>query len=343
MHRIRQLRRSSFVLLIACGVSLTASLAAGHTIEPLPPPSVSGGQQLPPEGVLASDEILPMNGDWLQSTRRWYDRPFIRGTQRAVNQSPSLPWVWQLLPEGLVWRSYLAGVKEPRLSVAATDSSAFGSIWDATMGGRVSLIRYGTPNAYRPEGWEMQIEAAAMPRIWPSKFSAPLISCDYRVGIPFVFAQGKWQFKTGYYHISSHLGDEYMILNPSTFFTRINYMRDSWMLGVGYYYTDDLRLFAEADWAFAPDGGAKPWEFQFGADYSPAIRGGAPFAAVYCDLRQELNFGGFFVVQAGWQWRGGAAMKTFRIGLNYVNGASTQYEFYNLFEQRIGFGIWYDY
>jgi len=180
-----------------------------------------------------------------------------------------------------------------------------------------------------------------MPRIWPDKLSAPLISTDFRVGLPLVYAQGKWQFKTGYYHISAHLGDEFMDLNPGV--DRINYMRDSLMLAVGYYYTDNLRLFAETDWAIGADGGAQPWEFQFGADYSPAVRGGAPFAAVYGNLRQELDYGGFFVIQAGWQWRGGAAMKTFRLGVEYINGGSSQYEFFNQFEQQTGFGIWFDY
>jgi hypothetical protein len=132
-----------------------------------------------------------------------------------------------------------------------------------------------------------------------------------------------------------------MELNPT--FQRINYMRDELMFALGYYYTEDLRLYAEADYAFEYDGGAKPWQFQFGADYSPAVRGGAPFAAFYGNLRQELDFGGFWVVQAGWQVRGGASMLTFRVGVEYVNGACTQYEFFRNFEQRAGFGIWYDY
>jgi Protein of unknown function (DUF1207) len=255
--------------------------------------------------------------------------------------SAGLPWCWQLLPDGLVWRSYLAGVKEPRFAWVMSDSSTYGTIWDATLGGRVSLLRYGTPNAYRPNGWEIQFEGAALARLWPMEPSWPLISTDYRVGVPIVYAHGQWQFKTGYYHVSSHLGDEFMILNPA--YPRINYMRDSLMMAVGYYWTEDIRLYAEADYAFEYDGGAEPWELQFGATWSPAVRGGAPFAAVYGNLRQELDFGGFFVFQTGWQWRGGPAMHTFRVGVEYVNGASTQFEFYNVFEQRVGFGIWYDY
>ncbi len=308
---------------------------------PVAPPGAS--YQSGGAGALASDQSAEQ-GLWASAGSVVAGR-LTDWRNLEPNVSGDLPWMWQLMPEGLVWRSYLAGIKEPRLSIFMADSSEFGTTWDANLGGRVSLLRYGTPNAYRPEGFEVQIEAAAQPRIWPNKPSAPLIATDYRIGVPIVFARGQWQFKTGYYHISSHLGDEFMLDYEQDYpdIQRINYMRDAWMLGIGYYYTDSLRLFAEADWAFGADGGAKPWEFQFGADWSPAIRGGAPFAAVYGNLRQEFDYGGFFVVQAGWQWRGGEAMKTFRLGAQYVNGKNSQYEFYDRFEQQVGFGIWYDY
>jgi hypothetical protein len=294
-----------------------------------------------PGAAPADSEPLPaVDGQVVSEDESWIPGG-TRGWSTEPTPSEGLPWLWQLMPDGLVWRSYMAGVKEPRFALVTSDNSAWGTIWDATLGGRVSLVRYGTPNGYRPDGWELQFEGAAMPRLWPTKDSSPVIACDYRVGIPVVYANGNWQFKTGYYHISAHLGDEYMDLYPNV--QRINYMRDAVMLGVGYFWTENLRLFAETDWAFGADGGAKPWEFQFGCDWSPAVRGGAPFAALYGNLRQELNYGGFFVAQAGWQWRGGASMHTFRLGVEYVNGKSTQYEFYDDFEQQVGFGVWYDY
>lgn len=250
-------------------------------------------------------------------------------------------WTWQAMPEGLIWRSYLAGVHEPRFGLVTSHTRSFGTTWDATLGGRVAMVRYGTNTAYRPEGWELDLEGAAMPRLQPLEESSPVVSTDFRVGVPVTYGSGPWQFKTGYYHLSAHLGDEFMLLNPSA--VRINYTRDAVMLAVGYFYTDALRLFGEYDYAFVLGGGSKPGQFQFGVDYSPAIRGGAPFAAVYTNLLEELDYGGSFVAQAGWQFRGGMALHTFRLGVEYVNGANTQYEFFNTFEQRVGFGIWYDY
>jgi hypothetical protein len=334
-----------------------AGRAGAGGIEPLPPPpDAIGGPVLQSPAPVPSGPVFGEFGHFGHGPTSPYP-PMAPPVypQRAVpppvtsfgdcpeldGPCEDLPWVWQLLPEGLVYRSYLAGVKEPRLGLVITSQSGFGPIWDAVLGARVALLRYGTPTAYRPEGWEVQLEGAAMPRLQPVEESTPLVSTDYRIGVPVAYANGPWQFKTGYYHVSAHLGDEFMILNPGV--TRINYVRDAIMLGVGYYYTEDLRLFAEFDYAPSPSGGAEPCEFQFGVDYSPAVRGGAPFAAFYGNLRQELDYGGFFVVQAGWQWRGGAALHTMRLGVEYLNGQSPQYEFFNTFEHHVGFGIWYDF
>ena len=137
------------------------------------------------------------------------------------------------------------------------------------LGGRVGLIRYGSTDEAYPEGWQLDLEGGAFPRLGVEhEFSRELISVDFRVGMPLTFRQGPWEAKFGYYHLSSHMGDEYLALVPDA--TRINYVRDGFVLGVAVRPHPDLRFYGEAGWAFNADGGAEPWEFQFGVDYSPA-------------------------------------------------------------------------
>jgi hypothetical protein len=115
--------------------------------------------------------------------------------------------------------------------------------------------------------------------------------------------------------------------------------------GHSFFLTRDIRLYGEAGWAFTYDGGTEPWEFQFGLDYSPAeLTGqrGSPFVAVNGHLRQEFDFGGNIVVQTGWQWRGYSG-HLFRIGMHYFQGMSDQWEFFDQFEDKLGFGLWYDF
>ena len=51
------------------------------------------------------------------------------------------PYVWQLLPDGLIYKSYLAGLKEPRLGTQVFYEREEGWKWDVTLGGRVGKAK----------------------------------------------------------------------------------------------------------------------------------------------------------------------------------------------------------
>jgi hypothetical protein len=125
----------------------------------------------------------------------------------------------------------------------------------------------------------------------------------------------------------------------------VNFVRDALSLGYAYFLSENLRVYGELGWAFRDDV-SKEWDMMFGVEYAPArptgVRG-APFFAVHGHLREELNYGGNLVVQAGWAWRADRSSHLLRTGLHYYNGASDQYSFYRSFEQQIGAGVWYDY
>ncbi|MGW8257335.1 MAG: DUF1207 domain-containing protein [Thermoguttaceae bacterium] len=251
-------------------------------------------------------------------------------------------WTWQLMPDGLLYKSYLAGQRESRFAGQWVHIRDVGWFWDVTLGGRVGILRYGTTDPTWPEGIQVDIEGAAFPRLNFDE-SRDLESADFRFGVPLTIRQGPWEGKFAYYHYSSHLGDEYMVRHASL--TRINYSRDCLVLGLGLYLNPNLRLYSEADYAYYTDGGSEPWQFQFGAEFSPIepmLGRGAPFVATNCMLRQDVDFSGNFTAQAGWQWRGESG-HLFRIGAQYFNGMRNQGEFYNSFEEQIGLGIWYDY
>ncbi len=262
------------------------------------------------------------------------------------NSFPCPPelWHWHVLPDGLIYRSYQAGVHEPRLAIVAFHEEGSQSFWDGTLGGRVGLLRYGTPAALYPQGWQLDVEAAAMVRLTLDEIR-DFETADYRVGVPVTYGVQNWQFKFAVYHLSSHLGDEFAIANPGSLDDRINYVRDAIVLGASYYPHPVLRLYSEAAYAVNVDGGAKPWEFQFGAELSkpgPTGAYGTPFWAVNGHLREEHDFGGDVSTQLGWLWRGRSGQVS-RAGLHYFNGKSSQYQIFDESEQQIGFGLWYDY
>ena len=251
--------------------------------------------------------------------------------------------IWQVLPPGLIYRSYLAGPRESRFASQWVHLSGEEDwAWDITLGGRIGILRYGTSDPVWPEGWQLDIEGAAFPRLSLDD-QRDLIASDFRFGVPLTYRRGPWETKFGYYHLSSHLGDEFLEIH--TDMARINYVRESLVWGVALRPTDALRLYVEAGWAFYTDGGAEPWEFQVGASFTPAYPtglAGAPFFAVNAHLREEADFGGNVAVQGGWAWKGPSG-RLFRVGAHYLNGKSNQYQFFRQHEEQIGLGMWFDY
>lgn len=265
-------------------------------------------------------------------------QPEIRET---VHQDST--WGWWLLPEGLLYKSYVAGEKEPRFSSAFLAEQGGDVLWDSVLGGRVGLVRYGTQRGIQPEGVQLDIEGGAFVRLLPTE-ERDVQAVDFRMGVPLTYREGPFQAKFGYYHISSHLGDEFLLKNPG--FDRINYVRDAFVIGVGYFPIDSLRLYAEASWAFFTGREGAPWDFQTGLEWGspePTAIYGSPFFAMNVLLREETDWSGSLNVLAGWQWRGFTSDHVFRAGLQYFTGKNNQYSFTQDNQTLIGAGIRYDY
>lgn len=336
------------LLLVVAGLIPLAARPAAGQINPDPPPVY----ELPPtrpQGPVVLDmpyEALPPDES----------EPLVPGAgfpEDFVDLWAPRPWSWQIMPNNLIYTSYLAGPKEPRIgSVMYQDtnpgivnpSKQEGVLWDTTLGGRASILRYGSDPVVHPQGFEVQIEGAAFVRLDPQD-DRDLRSADYRFGVPVVYGIGRWQTKLAYYHNSAHLGDEFL-LKYQSIFPRVNYVRDCFVWGNSYYPLDWMRIYGEVGWAFFNSGGSQPWEFQFGTELiqaRPTGALGAPFLAVNGMSRQELDWGGNVCVQAGWAWRGRRSEKLFRLGFEYLYGSDPQYEFVFYNQNRYGFGVWYDF
>jgi hypothetical protein len=257
---------------------------------------------------------------------------------KEADKGPS-QWHWEILPQGLIYRSYLAGVKEPRMYLGIVGVVNEAWFVDMTVGGRFGLVRYGNGSEISPEGFQFDIETAAMGRL-DVRQDVDLSSGDLRIGGVLSHRMGDARVKLGYYHLSSHVGDEYLIAHPG--FDRINYSREALVLGFEYFITSAVMPYVEVEWGTRVDGGSEPWEFQLGVDVSPAHGGLAPFFAVNGYLRQEVDFSGNFVMQAGMQYRRAWGQRI-RAGGQYLTGTDPQFSFFQNSETQAGIGLWYDF
>lgn len=78
-----------------------------------------------------------------------------------------------------------------------------------------------------------------------------LINTDYLVGVPVSYAFDKWSFRLRIYHVSSHLGDEYLVHNPGV--KRVNPSMEAVDFFLSYQVTDRIRLYIGPGWVFHSD------------------------------------------------------------------------------------------
>lgn len=260
-------------------------------------------------------------------------------------------WRSEVLPADLMYRSYIANPKDARLSSRILHLSGEGMLWSLEAGARVGVWRYGTPSGWRnpytgrPEGWQLDIQGAAFPRL-NFEHELDVDAVDFKVGVPLTYSKGQWEAKVGWYHLSSHVGDEFLLRNPG--FDRLNYLRDAFVFGGGYYPDPGLRIYSELEVAYNNDGGSDPLHLHLGFDWMPAtvnteVKKPTPFLAVHGLLREEVNYGGGINIVTGLQWRGPHSDRLFRAGIQYYNGKSWQFSFHDNHEELLGISLWYDF
>ncbi len=249
----------------------------------------------------------------------------------------------QVLPKGLLYRSYIAGEKEPRFNAVWLKERGRGLVWETQMGGRIGLLGNSNHDEANLRAWQFDMEGGAQARVDPQQ-NSDLEAVDFRFGLLFTRRSGRNAYKVGYYHLSSHIGDEYLRRNPG--FPRVNYVRDSLIFGITHTLTDDMQVYGEVGYAFGHEGGAEPVELQYGYQYTPLRAFGlksAPYFGINGHTRQDFHWGTSVNTVAGWQWRGEESHHLFRVGLQYYTGPALQWQFAGRNETLCGAGMWFDY
>lgn len=98
---------------------------------------------------------------------------------------------------------------------------------------------------------QIDIEGCLWAIFDPMTFSAPLIDADYYVGFPLTYACDTWSFRLRGYHISTHIGDEYLLNHPD--FVRKNPSAEYLDFFVSNNITDDIRLYGGVGYVLAQD------------------------------------------------------------------------------------------
>ena len=180
----------------------------------------------------------------------------------------------------------------------------------------------------------------------PNHEISELVNTDFLVGIPLSYAFDKWAFRLRVYHISSHLGDEYMHNHPH--FKRLNPSMEAIDFFTSYQLNDFFRFYIGPGWIFHSDK-TFPME-HFYVEYGGEMRlfgsksfyhrlYGTPFLAVFFRNWQVNHWQFDATLMGGYEWSKlqGVGRKI-RLFAEYHNGYSVG----QFFKERTsfwGFGL----
>jgi len=238
----------------------------------------------------------------------------------------------------------MAILREPRLMVMPTSLSngSTQDTVDTSIGATVGLLRG------ERENWKTVIQSDFF-AVVTSRFSQYnyQVAADYRFGFPVTFARGPWQWKVGYEHTSSHLGDEVAQMTGRVAFP---FVKDEFVFGLGRYFFDaKLRVYGQVAWAAYQNipGDPPPFRFDLGTEWvRRRVTGcwGQPFAATNLRFDGDVDYKPDMSLQLGWIWRDPSRrFGEARIFGQYFNGHASYGQFYQDRESWFGFGIAFDY
>ncbi len=155
-----------------------------------------------------------------------------------------------------------------------------------------------------------------------------IVNTDFYVGIPLTYAVNQWSFRWRVYHISSHLGDEFLVNHPG--FHRVNPSIEATDFYTSYQASEGIRLYVGPGVIFHSDPSyleKPPLYIQYGTE--------ARFWG--CKFYKQKLFGTCFFAMhlRNMQWLDWNFDGTYRLGYEFskLAGVGRKFRFYAGFHQ----------
>jgi hypothetical protein len=167
-----------------------------------------------------------------------------------------------------------------------------------------------------------------------------LIGTDWLITVPFVLHRGDHWFELEYFHMSSHLGDEY---SQRFDLEGINYSRDA-VRGLAYIRVISIvGAYGGGGWAYNvhPDEDDR-WTAQFGAEFveRTSDKFVSPYGAVDMQLEQETDWDPRVNVQIGALFPRLIPGREARIAAEFLTGPSPQGQFAHVTTTHLTLGVY---
>ena len=183
-------------------------------------------------------------------------------------------------------------------------------------------------------GTEIEIEAAVFARFDISE-RWDLDAADFRFGFPIVQRTGDLAWKLHLYHLTSHLGDEFI---ERTGTQVVPYHLEEAAAGISWDFAEGARVYGEAGVAVYTSRPTGNGRVQLGAEWAGrrGSSGLSPYVAVDIQARNEQDWNPGKVLAAGIAYG-----RDVRLGLELFHGRDSQTQFLddNIFYLSVGLSL----
>jgi len=251
---------------------------------------------------------------------------------------PGKLWgVW--LPEGPpLFRPFIADPRQVTFSAAwrFKDQVLDKNIIPVSFGDSLALYQWGNV-FFKCDELRVEVEGAVWATFAPCRDSSPLMNADYYGGAVVTYAVGDLSFRLRAYHISCHLGDEFLLNHPG--FDRRNPSAEFVDLFASYELTDDIRIYGGLGYIVDQDTSfrMKPFYAAAGAEIRffewSYIRQcdklyGVPFFAFYWRYSPDYKNHVDMTYSLGYEWGKFCGLyRRLRVFLEYHDGYSVEGQF----------------
>ena len=323
--------------------AVIATVRNGHVIlSHLPPDTVKANQIISYVKKMSSVSHITIGGD----SATVYDPP---KDERMLTKH-DYTGIW--LPQStILFPTMVANPRQICFSVGHRfdDTACAGHNGSyVTFGDQFPIYRWSNVGKLKGD-MQLELEAGLFAVFNQDHSSSRLMNADYYAGIPVSYAVGPWAFRARLYHISSHLGDEYMHHHRRT--RRKNKSFEAIDLFASYQLTNGIRLYGGPGVVIHSDSQmrVKPLYLEYGMEVRAFRHNftqlyGQPFLAMHLCNYQDTNFDFDATYALGYEWGKIQGFgRKIRLFAEYHDGFSNEGQFSDrrtsYFGVRLAFGF----
>ena len=264
-------------------------------------------------------------------------------TQKATSQTPVTDG---LMPNHSLFQPLIADPKWPRFTLAyqydLKRSVLRRHAFAPNFGASFSLYRIA--DREKDQEWELSMQAGLFGLMDIGRTPSALINADYFVGVPISYRTGAFTALLRPYHISTHLGDEFMLTPEGKAIQRINLSYEGIDLILSYNI-NSFRVYGGGGYLVHKEPSyIKPLKIQIGTEYYSdyTFMEGRLRPVSGIDIKADQN-GSWFPgvsVKTGVQIENSALISNkMQVMLEFYSGKSMHGQFYRDKIQTVGIAL----